>query len=133
MGLLLEEHGESIIYGIIGIFMVLLISNITQKSWRALIPSPYIMKVEDSEKYIKEYKNNYPKISADEVIFVNYKNTGFNIKDYFSATDYRGKDISERVKVYGSVDVNKKGIHIIKIKVNDNNYITTKIINVIVE
>lgn len=133
MELLLGEHGEGIIYGIIGIFMVFLICSISQGSWRNIIPNPYNLEVEDSDKYKEEYKSMQPKIQGDEVIFVPYKNNNINLKDYIVARDYQGGDISNRLKFSGKVDTSTKGIYRIKCSIEDNYYRTTKVINIVVE
>ena len=50
------------------------------------------------------------------------------------AKDYTGKDISNKIKVYGNIDLKKKGIYKLKSVVkSDNGLACTKYINVIVE
>ena len=56
-----------------------------------------------------EYK--YPTIIADEVIYADYGDTTFNYMDYIRARDYRGGNITVKVKVYGKVDVSKEGVY----------------------
>ena len=81
MEVFLEEHGESIIYGLIGLVMVVTITA-----------------------------------------------------DYIRARDYRGDNITDKVKVYGKVDVNQKGVYRLRCTVISYfNLACTKYINIIVE
>lgn len=79
-------------------------------------------------------KTKYPKIDADNVIYAEYKDNGFVIKDHVVARDYDGSDISDMVKIYDNIDVNNKGIYRAKCVVkNGNNLMSVKYISVVVE
>ena len=134
MELLLEEHGETIIYGLVGIMMVLLICSLCFGTWQKIMPSyrTECSRTNDGFNIYKEQQS--PTIQADEVIYAAYKSTSFNCKDYIVAKDYRGVDISNAVKIYGDVNLLKKGIYKLRCTVMAQNKLTcTKFINVIVE
>ena len=53
---------------------------------------------------------------------------------YIRARDYRGGNITDKVKVYGKVDVNQKGVYRLRCTVISYfNLACTKYINIIVE
>ncbi|MBD9202283.1 MAG: chitinase, partial [Eubacterium ventriosum] len=63
-----------------------------------------------------------------------YGDTTFNYMDYIRARDYRGGNITDKVKVYGKVDVNQKGVYRLRCTVISYfNLACTKYINIIVE
>lgn len=134
MNLLLGEHGETLVYGIVGIFMVLIICTVCTGKWKELVPD-YKTQINQSNKAFKEsIKNQYPIITADEVIYATYKDEEFDYKDFITAKDCNGKDISNQIEFYGTVDVFKRGLYTLRCVVQSaNELICSKDINVIVE
>jgi hypothetical protein len=134
MELLLGEHGETLLYGIIGIMMVLLITNICAEKWQKITPEYKAGISKDSGTFLSGYTQQFPTIEADEVLFAEYKNTEFNYRDFITAKDCNGKDITENVKIYGDVDVFQKGLYKLRcVVVAENSLACTKYVNVIVE
>lgn len=131
---LLGEHGETLIYGIIGIVVVLIICSVCESKWKNMTPEykTYISK--NNSKFIEENKDKYPVIEADEIIYAKYKAENFNCKDFIKARDCNGKDITDRVKIYGTINTFEKGIYKLRcVVMSDNQLACTKFINVIVE
>lgn len=134
METLLNEHGEALIYGIIGIIMVIIICSVCVDKWNKITPQYKTDISKNSSKFIKESTGKYPIIEADEIIYTEYKNEKFNCRDFISAKDYDGKDISERINIYGKVDTFKRGVYKIRCVVtSERQLVCTKYINVIVE
>lgn len=134
MEIMLGEHGEAVFYGIVGILMVMLICTICAGKWILFIPEYKNTISRDSEDFIAENKEKFPKINGDEVIFADYKGERFDYKDFFTAIDADGTDITEKMKVYGNVDVLKKGVYKIRcVVVSESSLTCTKYVNVIVE
>ena len=130
----LGEHGEMILYGIVGVMMVLLITTVCLNQWKTISPAYYKKMEKSNADYQKEYQGKMPFIEADEVIYAEYKKVNFNCKDYIRAKDWDGKDLSERLNIYGTVDVFRKGIYQLRcVVVSDSQQICTKYVNVIVE
>ena len=91
-------------------------------------------KSQSNEKFLKESKDKYPVIEGQEVIYLEYLSKEFDYSKYIKAKDYTRKDISNKIKVYGNIDFEKKGIYKLKCVVKSDNGLTcTKYINVIVE
>lgn len=134
MEIFLKEHGESILYAIIGIIMVMAICLAVSKSISYIFPE-YKKDISKDNRYqIEKDKYKRPIIIADEVIYAEYGNEKFNCMDYIKAKDYKGEYISDKVKIYGKVDVNKKGVYRLRCTVTSYfNLACTKYINVIVE
>lgn len=134
MDLLLGEHGEALLYGIIGTIMVIVICNICAGSWRQITPD-YKTKInKNNGQFISQNKGKYPIIEADEIIYADYKNKDFDVRDFISVKDYKGNDIREHLSIYGTVNVLKKGIYKLRcVAVSENQLICTKYIHVIVE
>lgn len=131
---LLGEHGETLIYGIVGFVLVLVICMVCESRWKNMTPEYQTNVSRNSSKFIKENKNKYPVIEADEIIYVQYKTENFNCMDFITAKDWNGKDITDRVKIYGTIDTFRKGIYQLRCAViSDNQLACTKYINVIVE
>ena len=130
---LLGEHGGALVYGIIGIVVIFVICFICQSKWKDMTPEYKTNVSKNSSNFIAENKNKYPTIMADEIIYAPYKAENFNCRDFIKAKDYSGKDITENVKIYGTIDTFQKGIYKIRCVVSDNQLACTKYINVIVE
>ena len=130
----LEEHGESIIYGLIGLVMVVTITAVISRGIVNIVPD-YKKELSRNNSYqIEKNEYKYPTIIADEVIYADYGDTTFNYMDYIRARDYRGGNITDKVKVYGKVDVNQKGVYRLRCTVISYfNLACTKYINIIVE
>lgn len=131
---LLGEHGEVIIYGIIGMIMVLLICFICENKWKDITPDYKTNVSKNSSNFITENKDKYPVIEADEIIYAGYKSENFDCRDFIKAKDCNGKDISNCVKIYGTIDTFKRGIYQLRcVVMSENQLASTKYINVIVE
>lgn len=134
MELLLGEHGETLLYGIIGIIMVLLVCWICPGKWKELTPEYKVSTSKNSRKFIEDNAGKFPTIEADEVIFADYKDKNFDCKDFIYAKDCNGNDITDDMKVYGNVNVLKKGLYKLRcVVVSENSLSCTKYVNVIVE
>lgn len=134
MEFLLGEHGENLIYGIIGTIMVILVCTICANKWKDISPE-YKTKVHKSNgDFILGNTGRYPVINADEIIYTNYKSDKFDIYDHIQAKDYTGKDITDNIHVYGTVNTFQQGIYKLRcVVVDDNQLACTKYVNVIVE
>ena len=128
------EHGESIIYGLIGLVMVVTITAVISRGIVNIVPD-YKKELSRNNSYqIEKNEYKYPTIIADEVIYADYGDTTFNYMDYIRSRDYRGGNITDKVKVYGKVDVNQKGVYRLRCTVISYfNLACTKYINIIVE
>ncbi len=133
MNLFIGEHGETILYGVVGIMMVCLICLICNGKWKNVSPTYKTEFSPSNKNFVNEAKNKYPTIESDDVIYADYKDTDFVFKDYLKAKDYSGKDISDDIRVYGSVDVFKKNIYRMKCVVRANDLSCTKYVDVVVE
>lgn len=134
MELLLGEHGEALLYGIIGVIMVLLVCSICAGNWKKIMPEYKTISSKDSGEFIAGNSNKFPIIDADEIIFADYKDEKFDYRDFIVAKDYKGRDISENMKVYGNVDIFQKGLYQLRcVVVAENNLACTKYVNVLVE
>lgn len=134
MDLLLGEHGETLLYGIIGILMVITICRICADKWKDITPEYKNTASENSSGFLAAHEGKYPTIEADEVLFADYKDEAFSCRDYIVAKDSSGRDITEQMKVYGRVNVFQKGLYRLRcVVVSDNQLVCTKYINVIVE
>lgn len=134
MEILLSEHGEALLYGIIGIIMVLFICGAGMSNWQKTTPEYKKQISQSNEKFINDNAGKFPIIDADEVIFADYKNAKFDFKDYISAKDCEGNDISQRIKIYGSVNVFQKGLYKLRcVVIDDKQLACTRYVNVIVE
>ena len=126
MEIFLSEHGEIILYGLIGIMVVVITCGLCKNKWNQITPEYKNEKSQSNEKY--------PVIEGQEVIYLEYLSKEFDYSKYIKAKDYTGKDISNKIKVYGNIDFKKKGIYKLKCVVkSDNGLACTKYINVIVE
>ena len=134
MELFIGEHGEALVYGIIGTFIVLTICTICFGKWRQISPT-YKTSVEGSNgNYMVKSEGKYPKIESDEIIYADYKNDKFNYRDFIRAKDWDGSDITKNMNIYGEVNVFQKGIYKLRcVVVSENQLSCTKYINVIVE
>ena len=56
----------------------------------------------------KKVKTNNPVIEGQEVIYLEYLSKEFDYSKYIKAKDYTGKDISNKIKVYGNIDFKKR-------------------------
>lgn len=134
MGMFIGEHGEAIIYGIIGIIMVTTIGIICSKYWCDVTPHYSSMISNTNRKTVEGFKGKYPVIEVDDIIYVKWKDSSFNALDYMKAKDCEGNDISEKVRVYGEVNLLERGIYKIRYVVTAANELSCiKYINVIVE
>lgn len=131
---LLSEHGETLIYGIIGIMVVLIICSVCESKWKNMTPEYKTNISKNNGKFISENKNKYPVIEVDETIYAPYETEDFNCRDFIKAKDCNGKDITDRVMIYGTIDTFRKGIYKLRcVVMADNQLACTKYINVIVE
>ena len=118
----LSEHGEIILYGLIGIMVVVITCGLCKNKWNQITPEYKNEKSQSNEKFLKESKDKYPVIEGQEVIYLEYLSKKFDYSKYIKA------------KVYGNIDFEKKGIYKLKCVVKSDNGLTcTKYINVIVE
>lgn len=131
---LLEEHGEALIYGIIGIAVILVICAVCENKWKNITPEYKKDISKNSSQFIQKNKDKYPVIEADEIIYAGYKSEHFDCRNFIRAKDCEGKDITDSVKMFGVVDTFRKGIYKIRCVVMDESQLVcTKYINVIVE
>lgn len=134
MQLLIGEHGEALIYGFIGTFIVIVICGICFGKWRKISPNYKVDTNKSNNSYIRENLEKYPRIEADEVIYADYKNERFNFRDFIKAKDWDGTDITNKINIYGTVDVFTKGLYKLRCVVTSDNQLScTKYVNVIVE
>ena len=133
MSLMLGEHGEAILYGVVGIMLVCLICLVCNSKWKNISPSYKTEHSPSNREFANGAQNKYPVIESDDVIYADYKDTNFEFRDYVKAKDYTGKDISDDLKVFGGVDVFRKNIYRLKCVVHSNNLVCTKYVNVVVE
>lgn len=133
MSLFIGEHGEAILYGVVGVILVCLICVICNGKWKSISPNYKTELSPSNREFADSAKDRYPVIESDDVIYADYKDTGFVFRDYVKAKDYTGKDISENLRIFGSVDVLRKNVYRLKCVVRDNNLVCTKYINVVVE
>ena len=133
MSLLIGEHGEALIYGVVGIIIVCLICIICNSKWKNISPSYKTELSPSNREFAEGAQNRYPVIESDDVIYADYKDTDFEFRDYVRAKDYTGKDITDNLKIFGSVDILRKNVYRLKCVVRDNNLVCTKYVNVVVE
>ncbi len=134
MILFIQEHGETLVYGIVGMFLVLIICTVCTGKWKELSPKYKTQTNKSNKEFSKDIKDKYPIIEADEIIYATYKDTYFDFRDYISAKEFNGTDITEKLKIYGEIDVFKRGVYKLKCVVKSaSELITTKYVNVIVE
>lgn len=133
MSLLIGEHGETILYGVVGIILVCLICIVLNGKWKGISPNYKTELSPSNKEFANSAKNKYPVIESDDVIYADYKDTDFKFRDYVTAKDYTGKDITEDLKIFGSVDVLRKNVYRLKCVVRSNNLVCTKYVNVVVE
>ena len=130
----LGEHGDVLIYGVIGLTVVLLISFICENKWKDMTPDYKRMVSKNSEGFRKQNKDKYPIIEVDEIIYAEYQTENFNCRDFIKAKDYLGRDISDDVRIYGKIDTFRRGIYQLRcVVMSENQLASTKYINVIVE
>lgn len=134
MSTFLQEHGEALLYGIIGVFILFIVCTICTGKWKDLVPG-YKNNVNKSNKEFREnIEGQYPQIIADEIIYATYKDEEFDYRDFIKAKDCNGLDITNKIKYYGNVNVFKRGIYSLKCVVKSaNELVSSKSINVIVE
>lgn len=134
MGLLLGEHGEVLLYGIIGIVVIMVICSVCSKNWNKITPYYKDTVNKSNEEFIEDNQGKHPIIEADEIIYAKYQNEKFNFRDYISAKDCNGNDITQNLNIYGAVNVFQKGVYRLRcVVVAENQLACTKYINVIVE
>ena len=133
MSLLIGEHGETLLYGIIGIMLVCVICIILNGKWKGMSPDYKTERSPSNKEFAADAKNKYPVIESDDVIYADYKDTDFDFRDYITAKDYAGRDITDDLKIFGSVDILRKNIYRLKCVVRSNNLVCTKYVNVVVE
>lgn len=130
----LGEHGEVLIYGVIGLTVVMLISFICENKWKDMTSDYKRMVSKNSESFRKQNKDKYPIIEVDEIIYAEYQTENFNCRDFIKAKDYLGRDISDDVRIYGKIDTFRRGIYQLRcVVMSENQLASTKYINVIVE
>ena len=134
MSLFLNEHGEAILYGIVGGLLVVVICLILNSRWKGITPEYKTERSPSNKSFVQSSKGKYPKIDVDNVLYADYRDENFVIRDHINARDYDGRDITDQVKVFDNLDVNNKGIYRAKCVVkNANNLMSVKYINVVVE
>lgn len=134
MDLLLGEHGEALFYGIVGTIVVIVLCTICGNNWKKISPTYKNTVNKSNEKFIENSKGKYPVIEADEIIYADYKNKNFDYRDHISAKDCTGKDITESLNIYGTVNIFQKGLYKLRcVVVAENQLASTKYVNVIVE
>ncbi len=133
MSLLIGEHGETLLYGIVGIILVCLICIVLNGKWKSMTPNYKTELSPSNKEFANGAKDKYPVIESDDVIYADYKDTDFVFKDYVKAKDYTGKDITDDLKIFGSVDIMRKQVYRLKCVVRSNNLVCTKYVNVVVE
>lgn len=134
MQLLIGEHGETLIYGVIGIIIIVVVLSICFGKWKMISPTYKTSMENNNGNYIRNNQGKYPVIESDEVIYADYKNEKFDFRDYICAKDFDGMDLTDRLKIYGNVDVFQKGIYKLRcVVISDNRLSCTKYVNVIVE
>lgn len=134
MGLLLGEHGETLLYGVVGTIIVVILCVICSNNWKKITPAYKDTVNKSNDEFIENSQGKYPVIEADEIIYADYQNKNFDCRDYISAKDCNGNDITEHLKIYGAVDVFQKGIYKLRcVVVAENQLASTKYVNVIVE
>ena len=127
MEVFLSEHGQTIQYAVIGVIIVALISIITNTSIKKIMPTYNCEGSNTNREFSEEYKKKCPIIVGDDVIYVTYLNQ-------ISARDYDGKDITDKLKIYGDVDVFHRGVYNIKCIVRGESGIKSiRNMNVVVE
>lgn len=134
MNLFLQEHGETLVYGIVGVFMVCIICTVCTGKWKDIAPKYKNQTNKSNKEFNQNNKDKYPVIEADEIIYATYKDEEFDYRDYIVARDFNGEDISRKIKYYGEVNVFKRGIYKLKCVVKSTSeMICTKYVNIIVE
>lgn len=134
MNLFLQEHGEALIYGIVGIFLISIIFTVCTGRWKELVPSYKTDVNENNQNFKENIKDKYPTIIVDDVIYANFNDAEFDYKDYIKAKDYDGKNITSKIKYYGTVDVFTRGVYTLKCVVKSaSDLVTSKTISIIVE
>ena len=114
--------------------MVTILCKICFSKWSQISPKYNVKAERNNEYFRKENRNDYPIIEAEEVIYAEYKQKNFNVKDYLRATDYDGTDLTSDLNIYGTVNVFERGVyHLRCVVVSKNQLVSTKKINVIVE
>ena len=56
----LSEHGEIILYGLIGIMVVVITCGLCKNKWNQITPEYKNEKSQSNEKFLKESKDKYP-------------------------------------------------------------------------
>ena len=133
MSLLIGEHGEALLYGVVGIMLVCIICLVCNAKWKNMSPNYKTELSPSNREFANGSKDKYPTIESDDVIYADYKDTNFEFRDYIKAKDYRGRDITDDLRIFGSVDVLKKSIYRLKCVVHSDNLVCTKYVNVVVE
>lgn len=134
MDVLLGEHGEAVLYGTIGILMVVIICSVCLERWSGLTPEFKNMTSNNSKEFLEKNSGRFPRIITDEIIFAEFKDENFDSKKYITAIDENGNDITEKMRIYGQVNVLKKGVYSLRcVVVAENHLACTKYVNVIVE
>lgn len=133
MELFIGEHGEAIIYGIIGAMVVTLICVVCADKWKGVTPSYRSSASHTNREFMDATVGKYPVIETDEALYVD-KGDNFDYRDYIKAKDCDGKDISSSLKVYGKYNVSESGIYRLKcVATADNNLSAVRYVNVVVE
>lgn len=134
MELFLSEHGQTIQYGIIGVIIISLINIIFATGLKDIMPNYYQSHSTTNRGYADSNRKKCPVINCDEVIYVNYLDKKFNLLNEIKAIDCNGNDITEYMKIYGTVNIGHRGVYPIKCIVRSENGLKCiKNINVIVE
>lgn len=134
MNLFLQEHGEALVYGIVGVILISIICTVCTGKWKDITPKYQTDTNKSNKEFNENSKDKYPIIEADEVIYADYKDKDFDYRDFIMAKDFNGEDISKRIKYYGEVNVFKRGVYKLKCVVKSTSeMISTKYVNVIVE
>ncbi len=134
MNLFLTEHGETILYGIISLIVVTAIGIVCMRDWKSLAPN-YKTKTSNTNSNIAAgFQGKYPTIEVEDIVYAKYEDESFNLASHIKAMDCEGRDISEKIKIYGGVNILERGIYKIRCVVTaDNELSSIKYFNVIVE
>lgn len=133
MDIFVQEHGEAVHRTVIGIIVLTMII-VSIKMLSIMMPVFCVTSSKDSRDILEKIKESTPKIEAEDVIYADYEDRNFNILDYIVVRDWDGKLIKDHIEVNGNIDISKKGLYPVKIKVtNQKKYTASVQVNVIVE
>ena len=98
MSLMLGEHGEAILYGVVGIMLVCLICLVCNSKWKNISPSYKTEHSPSNREFANGAQNKYPVIESDDVIYADYSDHKQQPEN-FTLKDCCGKILSIDAKV----------------------------------